>query len=137
VFFWRVEFSFFLISSFSFLLFIYLFIYFFLSIWSENPFGENPYIHPSIHPSIQVGTHLENSSIHSSIQVATVSTTTTCWWLLLLPFLSLSLSQAERRRESATGKEGKGRKEGRKEGGRRRGRRRRGGGRVQSSWGPN
>jgi hypothetical protein len=39
-----------------------------------------------------------------------VSTTTTFWWLFLLPFLSLS--QAERRRESAEGKEG--RKEGRK-----------------------
>ncbi len=71
-------------------------------------------IHPSNHPSIHPGgdpfEEFIHPTIHPSIQVATVSTTTTCWWLFLLPFLSLS--QAERRRESAEGKEG--RKEGRR-----------------------
>ncbi len=101
----------FLISSFSFLLFSFLLQFLeWKPIWSTSihpggdPFGE--FIHPSIHPSIQV---------------ATVSTTTTCWWLFLLPFLSPRQKGRENQQQ-----EGNGRKEGRKEEGRR-GRRKGGG----------
>ncbi len=105
----RVEFSFFLISSFSFLLFIYLFIL--LEFLEWEPIWR---IHPSIHPSRWGPIWRIHPSIHPSrllqwAQQPPVGGFCCC------PF-SLSLSLPSRKEERISNRKGRQGKEGRKEG---------------------